>query len=229
MPDHQKIYRQSGLDYEQLVAREDYAHNLLPAIRNISPLAGLDVVELGAGTGRLTCMLASEVRFLSAFDISGHMLGVAAAKLRNSGLRNWALGIADHRQLPLKDRVTDLVISGWSICYLVDDTFAWQQHVMAALFEMRRVLRPGGVIVIVETLGTGYTEPHIYAKLKPYYALLEQEGFQSTWLRTDYRFESFEEAESLSRFFFGADLAEQVIRNHWVELPECTGIWWLRS
>ncbi|MDX1523773.1 MAG: class I SAM-dependent methyltransferase, partial [Anaerolineae bacterium] len=61
-----------------------------------------------------------------------------------------------------------------------------------------------------------------------YYAFLEQSlGFAYTWIRTDFQFESLAEAERLNRFFFGDDLAEQVLKNEWVIVPECTGIWWL--
>ena len=54
MPDYQAIYQNQAAQYELMVSREDYQGNLLPALNAIRPLAGLDVVELGAGTGRLT-------------------------------------------------------------------------------------------------------------------------------------------------------------------------------
>ena len=76
--------------------------------------------------------------------------------------------------------------------------------------------------------------PRSTEALADYYTFLQQAGFSSTWIRTDYRFESLAEAESLTRFFFGDELArtlEQqcaaVVENGWVILPECTGIWWL--
>ena len=40
-------------------------------------------------------------------------------------------------------------------------------------------------------------------------------------------FESLAEAEELARFFFGDDMADKVLEEKWVILPECTGIWWL--
>ena len=95
--------------------------------------------------------------------------------------------------------------------------------------EMKRVLRPGGTAVIFETLGTGSEEPNPPTEtLAAYYAYLENEqGFSTTWIRTDYQFESVSEAGELAGFFFGDDLAAQVTANEWVILPECTGIWWL--
>lgn len=60
---------------------------------------GTDIIDLGAGTGRLTCLVAPDVRSIKAFDISDHMLHVAAEKLRNAGFCHWEPIVADHRSL----------------------------------------------------------------------------------------------------------------------------------
>ena len=62
MPDFKAIYAHHADQYDQLVAREDYQQNIIRALRQIRPLDGLDVVELGAGTGRLTRMLTPLAR-----------------------------------------------------------------------------------------------------------------------------------------------------------------------
>ena len=72
----------------------------------------------------------------------------------------------------------------------------------------------------------GGVTPHPPEELSAYYAALAEAGFSSTWIRTDYRFASPDEAEELTRFFFGAELAERVAAERLVVLPECTGIWW---
>ncbi len=239
MPDLKDIYaRQAGL-YDELVAREDYQHNLMAAINRVRPVAGLDVVELGAGTGRLTCMLAPLAKSVRAFDASPAMLAVAAAKLmatpktapggqpQGNRAANWQLRVADHLRLPVADAVADLALAGWSLCYAaLDHPDRWRETLTQALDEMRRVLRPGGTCLIIETLGTGYETPHPPGILKDYLAYLTEAGFQTDWIRTDYRFESLAEAERLTRFFFGDELAEQTAREQWQILPECTGLWW---
>ncbi|HTO20998.1 MAG TPA: class I SAM-dependent methyltransferase, partial [Spirochaetia bacterium] len=78
MPDLFEIYRSQPGKYDDLVSREDWQGNLLPAVEAICPLRGLEVVELGAGTGRLTRLLAGKARFVAAFDASAAMLDVAA-------------------------------------------------------------------------------------------------------------------------------------------------------
>lgn len=226
MPDYETIYQTRAVDYDRLVAREDYQGNIVRAIEAIRPLAGSDVIEFGAGTGRLTSLLAPRVKSIIAYDHSAHMLVVARAKLERTGLHNWHLETADHRAVPAQSHSADLAIAGWTICYtVIDYEQTWQTELSTALTEMARVLRPGGAIMILETLGTGYTEPHPPAELAQYYAFLEAQGFARQAIRTDYQFTSVAEAEELTRFFFGDELADRVVREQAVIVPECTGVW----
>lgn len=230
MTDHfQEIYAHHADQYEALVAREDYQGNILKALERIRPLVGLDVVEFGAGTGRLTCLLAPLVKSIRAFDISQHMLDITIAKLKNSGLSNWSVSVGDNRNLPVEDASADLSIQGWSFGHFVGwYPVTWREEIGQAVGEMMRVLRPGGTAIILETLGTGREAPQPPTDaLAAYYAWLEIEhDFVPAFIRTDYKFASLEEAEKLTRFFFGDELADQVAQNNWVILPECTGIWW---
>jgi len=230
MPAHREIYRRQASEYELLVSREDYQKNLLRALGQVRPFDGLDVVELGAGTGRLTCMMAPFARTILVSDMSRHMLEVARAKLEKTGLQNWTVTVADNRALPVANRVADLSVAGWSLGYCtIWYAESWRQEIGQALAEMKRVLRPGGTVVILETLGTGSETPcPPNDALGTYYAWLESEhGFSSTWIRTDYRFESLSEAQQSTRFFFGDEFADRVGRENWVIVPECTGVWCL--
>lgn len=227
MPDNKTVYAHHGNEYEALIAREDYQGNILSALRGITALKNHLVLDLGAGTGRLACMLAPHVAHVHAFDIAPDMLRVCREKLAESGLSNWEVNIADHRQLPVEDHSADLVVSGWSVSYLaVWNPDAWREELEKALAEMKRVLKPGSFIVLFESLGTGNESPIALEHLKSFYPWLDEQGFQKKWIRTDYQFESLEEAEYLSRFFFGDELGDKVKKNNWIILPECTGVWW---
>lgn len=147
MIDHEEIYRSEAGRYDLLVSREDYQGRILPALRGIRELAGLDVAELGAGSGRLTVQIAPLVSSLRAPDRSAHMLDFAVRKLEQLGITNTTLQVADNRKLPLKDDSVDLSLSGWSIGYFASpDNPGWQWEVEQTLAEMRRILRPGGTI-----------------------------------------------------------------------------------
>ena len=227
MPTEKEVYDSHADQYERLVQREDYQGNILAAIESYCPLDGLDVIELGAGTGRITRLLAPYVKSIKAFDSSAHMLEVARQSLRKMGLSNWEVGLADHRQIPVPDSSADLVISGWSFCYLsVWGEEAWLSALEAGLREIKRIFRPGGTALIIESLGTGNESPHPPEHLRRYFDWLTKAGFERAWIRTDYHFETLDEAVELSTFFFGEEMGQNVRKNNWQILPECTGIWW---
>lgn len=229
MPTQEEIYKNEGDKYEALIAREDHQGNILKALREITPLEGRIVLDLGAGTGRLAGLLAQYVTRIHAFDISDEMLRVCREKFLASGLTNWQVDLADHRKLPVADQSADLVVSGWSVSYLaVWNPNTWREELGNWMNEMKRVLKPGGFIVLFESLGTGNDAPIRLDHLRDFYPWLEEMGFQNKWIRTDYKFESLAEAEELSRFFFGDELGNKVVQNNWTILPECTGVWWLR-
>ena len=123
----------------------------------------------------------------------------------------------------------DLAIAGWTFGFFVDEKpEGWLPAVRAALDEAERVTRPGGSLLIFETLGTGQRRPAPPTEaLAAYYSWLEGErGFQRRWLRTDYQFANAAEAATQIRFFFGAELANEVAARGAAIVPECTGLWW---
>ncbi len=155
MPTHKEVYESHAAEYEALVSREDHQGNLLGAIQEIVAPDGLDVLDLGAGTGRLAALLAPQARSVLAFDLSPHMLETTREKLRRlSPGRLWLAAAADHRHLPLKSGVADLVVSGWSVSYVAtwnpDD---WHEQADAWMREAHRVLRPGGYTILFEFVG----------------------------------------------------------------------------
>lgn len=230
MPTQEEIYQRHAIEYEALVSREDYQGNILKAIQEIVSLDGLDVLDLGAGTGRLACLLAPYVRTMLAFDLSPHMLTIARDKLRRLAPDHWLAAASDHRFLPLTARAADLVVSGWSVSYVaVWNPLRWREEADAWLAEARRVLRPGGHIILFESLGTGNESPVRLEHLENFYTWLDEVGFQNKWIRTDYKFESPEIANEIAGFFFGDEMKEKIMREQMTILPECTGVWWLRT
>ena len=166
MVDYWQIYHSKAEHYDRLVSREDREGNLVAALESICPLAGIRVVELGAGTGRITRLLMPHVSEILALDISAHMLEVAREKLSvgghsRGGTRKWHLLKADNRQLPLRQGPADLVVAGWSLGHFVGwYKRTWRQEIELALSEMRRIIMPGGTLVVIETLGTGLRGKH---------------------------------------------------------------------
>jgi ubiquinone/menaquinone biosynthesis C-methylase UbiE len=227
--DYKTIYTTQAEAYEAMIAAEDYLGNLLPALEGIRPFHNQHVVEFGAGTGRLTCLLAPLVKQINACDNAEPMLAVAEQKLRAGGWHNWQLHVADNSQLPLPDHCADIAIEGWSFAHArgwFPDS--WQQKVGKMISEMKRMLKAGGTFILLETLGTGYEKPRppaphlaeLYAWWKKTYQL------NHSWIRTDYQFTSPQNGANLTRFFFGDELANRILADKLTTLPECTGIWW---
>lgn len=231
MVDHfQDIYANKAALYDAMVAREDYQGRLLPAIQRIHSLTNAEVIEFGAGTGRLTRLLAPEVARITACDCSHHMLHTGQPTLPHTA--NWSLAVADNDAMPFANQSADLTVAGWSFGHATgwspDD---WQEVIGAAVAEMQRLTRPGGMLIILETLGTGNEEPAAPNKvLAEYYQWLENDhDFTRDWIRTDYDFGSVDEADRLTRFFFGDEFAERVRAEGWHIVPECTGLWWRQA
>ncbi|MBM3124794.1 MAG: class I SAM-dependent methyltransferase [Chloroflexi bacterium] len=230
MPSELEVYESHADRYEELIRWEDYQGNILETMKRILPLEGRIAVDLGAGTGRLARLLTPQVSYIHAFDASRVMLRICREQLASSGSANWNVGVADHRHIPLSDRTLDLVVSGWSVSYLaVWNSETWRSELEQWMEEMNRVLLPAGWIVLFESLGTGNETPLRLDHLRKFYSWLDETGFQNTWIRTDYRFESIEQAEKSVRFFFGDELGDRVRKYHLRILPECTGVWWKQT
>lgn len=232
MPDYKTIYTEHAAEYERLTQCEDYRGKLLPTLDEIHPLDGAEVIEFGAGTGRVTRLLSPVVRRVHAFDLHRPMIDVAADVLRQSGTCNWLAGVADNRAMPVAGGCADIAIEGWSFCQIMAwNMETWRVDAGRAIDEMLRVIRPGGTAILIETLGTGTPTPNPPADwFSTFYDYLEDErGFSVTWIRTDFRFESLDEARELTGLFFGDYMQGMTFiqeEDH-VILPECTGIWWL--
>jgi ubiquinone/menaquinone biosynthesis C-methylase UbiE len=226
MPTHREIYAGHASEYERLVAREDYEGNILRAVRGILPLKGVEAIDLGAGTGRLACLLAPHVKSVAAFDISAHMLQRARRQMETVENGDILVAAAEHRRLPLRSGSVDLLVSGWSVSYVaVWDPERWRQNLDDWLGEAERVLRQDGWIVLFESLGTGNDTPTRLPHLESFYDWLSESGFGFDWIRTDYRFESVDIADELVGFFFGDEIRKRVKRTPPVTLAECTGVW----
>lgn len=104
------------------------------------------VVDLGAGTGLLALRLAPSVQEVVAVDASPAMLERLCAHAASSGLDNVRPVVADLRSLPLDDASVTLAVSNYAFHHL--DGCGKE----LALAELRRVLAPGGRLVICDMM-----------------------------------------------------------------------------
>jgi cytosine/adenosine deaminase-related metal-dependent hydrolase/ubiquinone/menaquinone biosynthesis C-methylase UbiE len=113
-----------------LSLEQRYLETLLPS------LTGLDVVDLGCGTGRWLHQIAHQKpRSLTGIDSSSEMLAVASRKAPTSQLKH-----ADVCSSGLRDGSADFVLASFLLGYVED--------LSAFVHEVRRLLRPGGTVFI---------------------------------------------------------------------------------
>jgi len=224
------LYSDHAEAYEVLVSHEDYRGNLPRTIQSIQPPDGNQVVvEFGCGTGRVNGLLAGCVGKLYGFDLTRSMLRVAYQKRILQGWKHVFQVQADSRRMPLRPGLADFAIEGWAFLQIAvwhpDD---WQNQLGRALAEMGRVVRPGGRLILIETLGTGESSPKVIPFYREVYDFLEKSaGFTPLAIRTDYRFETMEQIQRVVLPLFGPEMLERLVETGagWV-LPECTGLWW---
>jgi ubiquinone/menaquinone biosynthesis C-methylase UbiE len=91
------------------------------------------VLELGAGTGKLTEILHDAGHEVLATDPSPEMLAVLGGRVPV----HHVVATAEH--IPVRSRSVDVVVCGQS--------FHWFDHALA-MAEIARVLRPGGIVAL---------------------------------------------------------------------------------
>ncbi len=134
-----------------------YDDHLLPRVINVvmntkqtreirarvcSDLTG-QVVEIGFGTGHNLPYLPAEVLHLSAVEPSRLAVRLAGRRMASSTVPIEVVGL-DGQSLPIADDCADSVLCTWSLCTIPDP--------IAAVAEMRRVLRPGGELHLSSTV-----------------------------------------------------------------------------
>jgi SAM-dependent methyltransferase len=132
-----------------------YVDRVLPRIINVAcagkdmpPLrarvcAGLhgEVLELGFGSGLNVPFYPSGMSRVAAVEPADLGWRLAAARVAGSVVPIERTGL-DGQSLPFEDASFDAALSTWTLCTIPD--------VVAALHELRRVLRPGAALHFVE-------------------------------------------------------------------------------
>jgi SAM-dependent methyltransferase len=99
-----------------------------------------DLWEEGVAGDELLLTLAAGAGQARGVDISRRVVAAAA---RRAGGVAVELEVGSVLQLPLEDRSVDVVVSTSTLDHLAD-----RDDIVSALHELRRVLRPGGVLVV---------------------------------------------------------------------------------
>jgi len=106
----------------------------------------MQVLEIGCGTGDLTQVLLRQTSQLTAVDISPEFVEIVKERYRDTGI---VVKTSDVSHLPFNDHTFDFV-TGNSVLHHLE--------INPALAEIRRVLKPGGMMAFAEP---NMLNPHI--------------------------------------------------------------------
>ncbi|WP_254543055.1 methyltransferase domain-containing protein [Halomarina pelagica] len=140
--------------------------------------AGDAVLDVGCGTGFATEGLLERTENVHGLDQSVHQLEKAWAKFGKTGPVDFYLG--DAERLPFEDDAFDAVWSSGSIEYWPDP--------VATLAELRRVVEPGGTVLVV---GPNYPKSSVFQRLADAIMLFYDEDEADRMFR-EAGFETFE-------------------------------------
>jgi ArsR family transcriptional regulator len=103
--------------------------------------------DLGIGDGLLTLMLAEVAEVVTAVDVSPEMLRQLALRAKQKGIHNVETVEGDIEKLPLPDASHDVVVMSQALHHAHDPA--------NALREARRILVPGGTLLVIDLLAHG--------------------------------------------------------------------------
>lgn len=106
------------------------------------PHARGDVLEVGIGSGLNLPFYSSEVQRLYGVEPSAELQRIAQIRAANAGAKVEFLSQSAEEPLPLSDRSIDTVVITWTLCSIANPS--------SALRQMKRVLKPSGVLIFVE-------------------------------------------------------------------------------
>lgn len=125
---------------------ENSAAYLLPRLTS-----GVSLLDIGAGPGTITADLARRVApgRVTALEISADALTITRAEIEKQGLTTVDLAVGDVHALDFPDDSFDVVHAHQVLQHVADP--------VAALREMRRVVRPGGLVAVRDSDYAAFT------------------------------------------------------------------------
>jgi ArsR family transcriptional regulator len=133
-----------GMDYVPGKSWKGIAEALL------SMMPPMVIADLGAGEGGFALLLAQQAVKVIAIDTSDKMIEVGREQALRQGVSNVEYRLGDMEEVPIDDAVIDVVFFSQSLHHAL--------HPERAVQEARRILKPGGRVVILDLVKHRFEE-----------------------------------------------------------------------
>ncbi len=188
---------------------------VLAAMRALAPWAGQTLVDLGCGSGYWLPGYAAEADTVIGIEPDPALLPLAATRDRRVRVLP---GSAEH--LPLGDASVDVVHARFA--------YFWPPGCAAGLAEVRRVLKPGGTLVVVDNdQRAGEFAGLLRAAANTALGLADgtdawwaARGARRTEVMSRWQFSTRNDLEAVLRLEFPADVAGPWLADH----PDALGL-----
>jgi SAM-dependent methyltransferase len=200
--------------YETENRAVDPERRIEAAMWRIAPWADKVVLDLGSGTG---------FHIPRFHETASHVIGVephgpshvrAMSRVATLGIERVSLIRASAAELPLRDASVDIVHARFA--------YFFGPGCEPGLTELARVIRPGGTAFIIDNDLTGGTFAE-WLRLSPdgqdvdpgaHEQFFEYHGFTIERIKSEWRFASRADLESVVRIEFPADIASRILAGH---------------
>ena len=138
-----EYFRRNAANWDRIRSLHIDEREVEGVLRDLFPAKGVkDLLDIGTGTGRMLEVFADRIKSGHGIDLSRDMLAVARANLEHAGVRHCSLRHGDLYQLPYPLHSFD-VVTVHQVLHFMDEPGR-------AIAEAARVLRPGGVLLLVD-------------------------------------------------------------------------------
>ncbi|EGT4353063.1 SAM-dependent methyltransferase [Cronobacter sakazakii] len=147
---HDNVEKQFGSQAKAYLTSQVHAtgRDLIYLRERLTAFPQARLLDLGCGAGHASFTAAEQVQEVVAYDLSSSMLTVVEEAARERGLTHLSTCQGYAESLPFEAESFDIVISRYSAHHWHD--------VGLALREVKRVLKPGGMMIMMDILSPGH-------------------------------------------------------------------------
>ncbi len=198
--------------YELENLASDRAGVIDTTIDALRPLQGADLVDIGCGTGFHLPRFAARGARVVGIEPHLPLVARARARLSDAGRPTASVLAGDAEALPLADASVDVVHARWA--------YFFGAGCEPGLAEVARVLRPGGLAVVVDNDVTRSTFGAWFRRSYPAYdpvavqRFWDRQGFTTEHLTIAWTFDRRDDLEAVTRIELPPGPADEVLAAH---------------